>query len=163
SIGAYATQWREMAWRKQTRDMKMLMLAVHNYNDTNGHVEAAVRDADGKPLLSWRVHLLPYLEQDNLYRQFKLNEPWDSEKNKKLIPLMPKIFEIPGIVAKPGETHCRAFVGPKAIWAFDRPFSVATVADGCSNTVVFVQAVEPTIWTKPDEMVADGKMPIKPR
>ncbi len=53
---------------------------------------AAILDKNGKPLLSWRVALLPYIEQDALYRQFKLDEPWDSEHNKKLIAQMPKIY-----------------------------------------------------------------------
>lgn len=163
AIGTYATQWREMAWMKQSNDLKQIILALHNYHDVNGKAEAAVVDKDGKPLLSWRVHLLPYMEQDNLYRQFKLDEPWDSENNKKLIPLMPKMFEIAGQPNKPGETHYRTFVGDKAVWAFNRPFNLGQVADGSSNTVVFVQAAEPTIWTKPDELIADGKIAIKPR
>ncbi|HEX3146959.1 MAG TPA: DUF1559 domain-containing protein [Gemmataceae bacterium] len=162
-VGAYATQWREMAWWKQSNDLKQMILALHNYHDTNGKAEAAVVDGDGKPLLSWRVHMLPYIEQDNLYKQFKLNEPWDSENNKKLIPMMPKMYEIAGHPAKPGETHYRTFVGAKAVWAFDRPFTLAQVVDGTSNTVVFVQAAEATIWTKPDELIADGKLAIKPR
>jgi hypothetical protein len=76
---------------------------------------------------------------------------------------MPKIFEIDGVPAKAGHTHYRSFVGPKGVWDFNRPTTVATIADGSSNTVVFVQAAEPTIWTKPDELPADGKLPIKPR
>jgi Protein of unknown function (DUF1559) len=163
AMGTYASQWRETAWRKQSNDLKQMMLAIHNINDVYGKADAAILDKEGKPLLSWRVHMLPYIEQDNLYRQFKLDEPWDSENNKKLIPLMPKMYEIAGVPAKPGETHYRTFVGAKAVWALDRPFNVATVPDGSSNTVVLVQAVEPTIWTKPDEMVADGKIAIKPR
>jgi hypothetical protein len=162
-LGGLATQWRTFALARQSNDLKQLMLAVHNYHDTNGKADVAVKDADGKPLLSWRVQLLPYIEQDNLYRQFHLNEPWDSDHNKKLIEKMPKIFEIDGVTAKPGETHYRTFVGEKAVWAFDRPFTIQGIVDGTSNTVVFVQAAEPTIWTKPDELVADGKAAIKPR
>ena len=163
TLGGMATHWRTMALARQSNDLKQIILALHNYNDTNGKAEVASRDADGKPLLSWRVHFLPYIEQDNLYRQFKLDEPWDSENNKKLIDKMPKIFEIDGVTAKPGETHYRTFVGDKAVWAYDRPLNIAGIADGSSNTVVFVQAAEPTIWTKPDELVADGKVAIKPR
>ena len=71
------------------------MLALHNYHDAHGHFPADVRDKDGKPLLSWRVQILPYLEQERLYKQFKLDEPWDSEHNKKLIDKMPKTLRSP--------------------------------------------------------------------
>ena len=56
---------------------------------------AAIVDKKGKKLLSWRVQILPYIEQDNLYKQFKLDEPWDSEHNKKLIRQMPRIYMLP--------------------------------------------------------------------
>ena len=76
--------------------LKQIGLAMHNYLDANGHFPTPFSvDKQKKPLLSWRVHLLPYLEQQNLYRQFRLDEPWDSEHNKKLIKLMPKIFQCP--------------------------------------------------------------------
>ncbi len=79
--------------------MKQFGLALHNYYDTNHCLPPApLVDAKGKPLLSWRVAILPFLEQDNLYRQFKLDEPWDSEHNKKLISKMPKIYQ--GLNAK---------------------------------------------------------------
>ena len=60
--------------------------------------------------------ILPYIEQDNLYKQFKLDEPWDSEHNKKLIDKMPKVYALPNNLSKPGLTHYRVFVGNGAIW-----------------------------------------------
>jgi hypothetical protein len=163
TVGGFATQWRHMALARQSNDLKQIILALHNYHDTFNKADLAIKDADGKPLLSWRVAFLPYIEQDNLYKQFKLDEPWDSENNKKLIDKMPKIYEIEGVAKKPGETHYRTFMGEKAVWAFDRPLNIGQIPDGSSNTVVFVQAAEPTIWTKPDELVADGKAAIKSR
>src|SRR5262245_18888701 len=61
------------------------LTAIHNYEANYGYLPADIRGADGKPLLSWRVALLPYLEQDGLYRRFQLNEPWDSEHNLKVL------------------------------------------------------------------------------
>src|SRR5262249_54155708 len=72
-------------------NLKQIALAMHNYNDAyNGKLPAhAIYSKDGKkPLLSWRVAILPFIEQDNLYQQFHLDEPWDSEHNKKLIPML---------------------------------------------------------------------------
>src|SRR5262249_2456674 len=87
-------QARDAADRMQsTNKLKQIGLALHNYHDTHrGFPAWASHDKQNKPLLSWRVHLLPYLEQNALYKEFHLNEPWDSEHNKKLIARMPKIF-----------------------------------------------------------------------
>src|SRR4051794_14898536 len=74
---------------KSQNNLKQIALAFHNYESANGFSPADISDKDGKPILSWRVAILPYIEEDALPRQFKLDEPWDSENNKKLIEKMP--------------------------------------------------------------------------
>lgn len=88
---------RESAQLTQSmNNMKQMALAVHISYDEKQHLPMqASLDADGKPLLSWRVHILPYIEQKELYDQFHLDEPWDSEHNKTLISKMPAIYESP--------------------------------------------------------------------
>jgi prepilin-type processing-associated H-X9-DG protein len=143
---------------KSSNNLKQFALGVHNYHDTNGNVPAAICDNTGKPLLSWRVAILPYIEQDNLYKQFKLDEPWDSENNKALIAQMPKIFELPGAPAKPGQTHYRVFVGKQASFkSYADAATIAGITDGTSNTWMIVEAAEAVTWTKPDELEYDGK------
>ncbi|MCP2784480.1 DUF1559 domain-containing protein, partial [Salmonella enterica subsp. enterica serovar Typhimurium] len=71
------------------------------YKGGSTHLQPG-KNEENKPYLSWRVALLPYLEHDHVYKQFKLDEPWDSEHNKKLIPLMPKCYKVPG-APDPGE------------------------------------------------------------
>ncbi|HMC64014.1 MAG TPA: DUF1559 domain-containing protein, partial [Gemmataceae bacterium] len=67
-----------------TKNLRLLGIAMHNYHDSIGHLPpAALRDKKGKPLLSWRVALLPYVEEEKLYKEFRLDEPWDSTHNKK--------------------------------------------------------------------------------
>src|SRR5262249_30142494 len=79
---------------RSANNLKQIGLAMHNYHDVNGAFPpAAVCDKTGKPMLSWRVLILPYIEQDALYKEFKLDEPWDSEHNKKLLAKMPKVYE----------------------------------------------------------------------
>jgi prepilin-type processing-associated H-X9-DG protein len=144
---------------KSSNNLKQFALAIHNYHDVNNSVPVAICDNTGKPLLSWRVAILPYVEQDNLYKQFKLDEPWDSENNKKLIEKMPKIFELPGAPAKPGQTHYRTFVGQQASWKTyaDQVKIPASIPDGMSQTWMIVEAEEAVTWTKPDELAYDGK------
>ncbi len=85
---------RGAASRTQSQNnLKQIGLAMHNYHATNNMLPPhATYDKNGKPLLSWRVFILPYIEQQDLYKQFHLDEPWDSEHNKKLLAKMPVIY-----------------------------------------------------------------------
>src|SRR5262249_20124770 len=81
---------------KSQNNLKQLALAMHTYASSSGYLPRhAIYSKDGKPLLSWRVAVLPYLEQVPLYRKFKLDEPWDSPHNKALLKYMPPSFISP--------------------------------------------------------------------
>jgi len=149
-----------------TNNLKQIALALHNYEHANGTLPPAglTPPGDGKPLLSWRVALLPYLEQDALHKEFKFDEPWDGPHNRKLVARMPAIYRTPG-VANPeaGTTHYRVFAGPRT--AFEpRPdgkgVRFGEIHDGTSNTAMVVEASEGTIWTKPDELPFDPAKPL---
>src|SRR5215208_5386317 len=73
-------------------NLKQIALAFHNHHDANGRLPGNICDKNGKALLSWRVQILPYLEEDKLYFEFKLDEAWDSDHNKKLIEKLPKTY-----------------------------------------------------------------------
>src|SRR5205823_5177427 len=85
---------------------QQILIAFHNYNDATGALPAhALYSKDGKPLLSWRVALLPYVGEEALYKQFKLDEAWDSPHNKRLIDRIPKVYRSPKIKdPRPGLT-----------------------------------------------------------
>ncbi len=116
---------------------------------------------EGQPLLSWRVHLLPYIEQSKLYEQFHLDEPWDSEHNKKLISQMPETYADPDsalrAVNRAGKTTYVAPVAAETIFPGNVPLTFKDVTDGLSNTIMFVE-VNPeraVVWTKPDDWQVD--------
>jgi hypothetical protein len=98
--------------QRSLNNLKQILLAFHNYHDAYGYFPSDIRGKDGKPLLSWRVAILPFIEQDALYRAFKLDEPWDSEHNLKLLAQMPNVYRV-GIEPK-GATHTyyQGFAGP---------------------------------------------------
>ncbi len=144
---------REAAHRAQcTGNLKHIAMALINYESAfGGFPKPAITGKDGKPLLSWRVAILPYIEQQELYNKFKLDEPWDSPHNKPLIGEMPPPYLCPSRVAFERGTTCyRAFVGKGAILERDRETRVADVTDGLSNTIIVVEADEAVPWTRPD-------------
>ena len=155
---------REAAQRTQgNNNLRQIAIALHNYHGTyNKLPPAGICDKTGKPLLSWRVAILPYIEEDVLYKKFKLDEPWNSPNNKKLIPLMPKPYEIPGDGnGKPGETHCRVFVGGGALFDLDKGIRLAQiVTDGTSNTIMLVETVDAVTWTAPNDIEYGPKVPL---
>jgi hypothetical protein len=141
-------------------NLKRLGLAIHNFLDVNGTFPFDQRPEGLKihPNLSWRVALLPYFEEDELFRQFKLDEPWDSEHNKKLIPKMPKIYAPPeGIKAEKGHTFIRTFSGKETFGSIK---TIPQVTDGTSKTFLLAEGGEAVIWTKPDELVYDANKPL---
>lgn len=140
--------------------LKQLALAMHNYHDVNKHFPpAAIRDAQGRPLLSWRVMLLPYLDQNDLYQQFHLDEPWDSEHNKSLIAKMPDVYAPSSAqLREQGKTTYLAPVGKQTIFGSKEGVPIRDITDGTSNTILIVDADagQAVVWTKPDDLNVDG-------
>ncbi len=146
-------------------NLKMLGLALHNHHDATGAFPAvASHDKQAKPLLSWRVHILPYVEQEALYREFRLDEPWDSAHNKQLIGKMPAIFRGPTSKAAQGMTTLVAPVSPTAIFAGGpKGVQVNDITDGTSNTILLIDVddAHAVPWTKPDDWKLDAAQPHK--
>ncbi|WP_254508759.1 DUF1559 family PulG-like putative transporter [Anatilimnocola floriformis] len=145
-------------------NLKQIALAMHNYADANGKFPgAASLSKDGKPLLSWRVHILPFVEQEALFKEFHLDEPWDSEHNRKLIPFMPEIYLDPvhPEIAVVGKTIYAVPVGEKSAFSVPGGIKFASIVDGTSNTIMTVTlpAESAVIWTKPDDWNFDPKDP----
>jgi prepilin-type processing-associated H-X9-DG protein len=140
---------------KSANSLKQIALAFHNYESVNGKMATNQLAKDGKPGLSWRVQVLPYIEQEYLYKQFKLDEPWDSEDNKKLIERIPAIFVPVRGRAEKGYTFYQTFTG-KHGWMNPGATLPGTFLDGTSNTFLAAEAAKPVIWTKPDDLEFDG-------
>jgi hypothetical protein len=141
-------------WQDSANNLKQIGLAIHSFHDATGSFPNNTRQND-KPLLSWRVQILPYLGEQDLYKQFNLAEPWDSEANKKFIEKMPKVLAPIRVKGKAGETYYRGFEGPGAVFEKGLNIRIASITDGTSNTALVVEAGEPVVWTKPDDLPFD--------
>ena len=142
-------------------NLNRLGLAFHEYHSSNGRLPAPAKTrADGSPLLSWRVALLPHLGYQELYDRFHLDEPWDSPHNRTLLAEMPAELACPGAsVPHDGQTGYMVVVGPKmtvnrANTPFDasRGVELREITDGTSNTVLVVETDALVPWTKPDDL-----------
>jgi hypothetical protein len=191
-----AQQERKAARRRSVKNLKDLALAFHNHHETYNQYPPAMsvgwpcmpppnnQQRRPQPFLSWRVLILPFLEQQELYNQFKLDEPWDSEHNKKLLVKMPKIYApVRSTTPEAGMTYYQVFVTSEQDFVSGispTPFLPAAtlpvppnphgpylggmrmpmIFDGTSNTFLIVEGGEPVPWTKPADLEYNTKKPL---
>jgi hypothetical protein len=177
------------ARRTAVANFHKVVLGLHAHHDAMGFFPAGVVGPDKSLGLSWRVAVLPFVGEEALYKEFKLNEPWDSDHNKTLLGKMPAVFASAGKAAEKGHTFVRTTTGPGGVLRTvpagppakgkpevppkvevnpsSQPGQIAfgpkltNVVDGLSNTILFVEAGEAVPWTKPDELFLPS--PIDPK
>lgn len=144
---------------------KQIALGFFNAADRNKNVlPLAIVDADGRPLLSWRVALLPFIGHEQLYREFHLDEPWDSPHNLTLLPRMPEIYACPSSPIPPAEGITPYVAAAGADMFFDAPVPIpgtpmigvplSAIHDGTSHTILVIELGWNTgvPWTSPREL-----------
>jgi RNA polymerase sigma factor (sigma-70 family) len=145
----------QKARRQSIHNLQVLSLAMHNAISAinQGRFPAAAISKDNKPLLSWRVALLPYLGEKSLYKKFHLDEPWNSPHNKVLLDQMPDVY---APVLRKDEaqtsTYYQVFVGHSALFGDDKGTLYEDVTDEKSSTLMIVEAAIPVPWTKPEDL-----------
>jgi hypothetical protein len=102
---------------------------------------------------SWRVLILPWLEQKEIYDRYRLDEPWDGPNNRKLHDLVVSAYVCP---SHPGQGHSTAYmavVGPETIWHGADPVRLEAVVDGADRTIHLVEVKSPSIhWMEPGDL-----------
>ena len=141
-------------------NLKQIALAMHNYESAYGHLPAAVvMGPDGKTPHSWRVEILPFIEQNELFKAYKMDEPWDSPNNKKVLEKMPRVFN-----ATPNQPSIMSSYyvlnGKDTLFPGELGVKLADVTDGLSNTIMAVEAKPSIPWTKPADLEYDPKKPL---
>ncbi|MBM4071662.1 MAG: DUF1559 domain-containing protein [Planctomycetes bacterium] len=156
--------------RLQTiNDLRQMGLAMLFFHDTHGK---GLPPADGEPHasapnlkgLSWRAHLLPFMEGQKTYQMLLKDDksamPWDRPelKKEKVYPFVPSV---PGKAREPWHTYYRVFTGPGTAFESKKELKLkADFPDGLSQTILIVEAGEPVPWPKPEELVYDPKKPL---
>jgi hypothetical protein len=178
----YDEQARIAATQSQeANNLKFIGLGLENLERVHNALPQAVayRDRNGNAGLSWRVAILPYIDQEPLYRRFKLDEPWDSPHNKALLSAMPDTFLRPNQQDSPGGlTHYLAVTGQGSAFDQNHPtirqrgrmppptlqlgLNITDIDAGTSNTIFVVTAAKAVPWTKPEDFDSNAG-PIVPR
>jgi hypothetical protein len=141
-----------------TRNLKQISLAVANYHQTHGSFPPAyVADQDGKPMHSWRVLILPFLEQQELYNAYNFAEPWDGPNSRKLVGKIGNIFLRSGLDSD--QIHTTSFVavvGPRTVWTGSKPTALKDLGDGSHDTLLVVKVPDGHfLWMEPRDLEFD--------
>ena len=147
-----------------SNNMKQIALAMHNHHDSMGEMPRDITDKDGKAILSWRVHLLPFMEQTPLWKQLDLTKSWDDPANSKFVELMPDVYKFPSREpTEKGFTYFQSFTAPKLVKASNpfmvpgRKLEIVKISDGTSNTLFIVDGETAVNWLKPGDLPYDPK------
>jgi prepilin-type processing-associated H-X9-DG protein len=155
---------REAARRAQcSNNVRQIVLALHNYHDVfQTFPPAVVTDANGNPLYSGRVLLLPYLEQKPLYDQFDLTQAWDSPRNLPISQTKIATFSDPSALnAPPGQTDYLFVTGKGTVFEGTQARALPSIADGASNTLVVLEVHKSGInWAEPKDVDISAPMAL---
>ncbi|MFP6618049.1 MAG: DUF1559 domain-containing protein [Pirellulaceae bacterium] len=162
-----AVQAARTAARKMSsaNNLKQIGIALHNYHETYKQLPVGespgIKYKDGKQLLSWRVHILPFVEQESLYTQFHLDEPWDSPHNIQLLDSIPPVYVSP-LHPLENRTVYVAPMGPNTVLGSGKRVRFADVLDGLSQVIAVIEAgsEQAVPWTRPDDLPIDSRNPI---
>lgn len=138
--------------------LKQILIALHAYNAVYDRLPpAVVTDADGKPLYSGRVLLLPFLEDDSLYKRFDKSKAWNSPENLPLAQREVSVFQSPKHRAKGGSYHFVFVSGTGTAFDGVKSIRLAEVVDGLSETLLVVETKQgPSSWAEPIDWNANS-------
>ena len=147
---------------ESSNNLRQIGLAFHNFESAYRTLPAASGlDNDGKPMLSWRVALLPFLDEAALYEEFHLDEPWDSEHNITLLERMPAVFRHPSKKTQPGYTVFQVPLSDESLLRQTEATKFGDITDGLSNTILALEtSAEAAVpWTAPQDYQIDNDNP----
>jgi prepilin-type processing-associated H-X9-DG protein len=139
-------------------NLRSIALALQQYEATFGCFPPPyIADASGKPMHSWRVLILPYLDLGSLHKQYNFNEPWDGPNNRKLHDAVLPIYSCPSRSKNQSATDTSyvVIVGNETMWPGTKRISLTTIAagDGASKTIMLAEVHDSGIhWMEPRDL-----------
>jgi hypothetical protein len=156
---------RILTENQEMNALRRIAIAMQAYEGEHGHFPSAVvTDRTGRPLYSWRVALLPYLDEKEMYERFHIDESWDSEHNRRFVDQMPAVYKSPVVDLPAGHTRFLVLRGEETVFpGGEQKLGVRDIPDGTSNTVMAVTASPDAAvpWTKPQDIAFDSKNPTQ--
>jgi len=157
------SQARMAAQRMQSNNnLKMIALGLHNYHDTYGTFPPSyIPDENGKPMHSWRVLILPFVESSHIYDQYDFSQPWDSPANMKACEMMPFVYQSPALGADDmaSRTTYVAISGPNTVLGTDQAKKLSEITAGTANVMMVVEDTSnPVPWNKPVDISPQALM-----
>jgi len=153
-----------------SNNLKHIGLAMHNHEDTMTHLPSPVvqpplappvPESEWGSRLSWRVEMLPYIEEGAVYNQMNLGQPWDSAQNKPFATQQIRTYSDPDTKTDP-DTRYRVFYGPGTAFPLTEPLRLSEIRDGLSNTIFVVESGQKVTWTRFAEIKFDPNNPPDP-
>ncbi len=145
-------------------NLKHIMLALHNYHDAyKCFPPACIADEEGRPMHSWRVLILPYIEEQALYAAYNFNEPWNGPNNRKLAAMMPREYRCTHADVGSPMTSYVAVTGPGTLWPGNKVLREADVRDGTANTIMCVEVADSDFnWMEPRDVTLEELLSADP-
>jgi hypothetical protein len=143
-------------------NMKQISLAIMNYEAKRGHFPPAyIADENGKPMHSWRVLILPFLGQEELYKLYDFSEPWNGPHNSQLTKKCPDVFQCPAAHNRnPSAINYVAVVGEATAWPGKKEVRLEDIKDGWPETIMLVEVADSDInWLEPRDITFDEAIP----
>jgi hypothetical protein len=142
-------------------NFKNIGMAIHRYLEHHGTFPPAfVADQDGQPAHSWRVLILPFLNQHALYDKYRFDEPWNGPNNSQLAELMPSFYRCPSFAATESNAHhtnYMAIVTPDSVISGATPVGINAITDSQSSTILVTESDARTVhWMSPDDLAMNN-------
>jgi len=150
-INRWWHQWKYAESRTTCKqNLKAIGVALHAYHHSNGHFPAAY--SSSQPPHSWRVALLPWIDEQTLFERYIVAEAWNEGTNSQLLSMRPAVYACPE-VSGPSQTSYQAAVSLRSPWPYDTPTRFGDFTDGTSNTLMLFDVHDPEVeWTQPNDL-----------
>ena len=153
----FESNYRAMIRTDAANNLRQVTMSMHNFASAHGHFPSPVMVSDAGKKYSWRIAILPYVGEQDLYDQYRFDEEWNSPHNSKVTAKMPDFFRSNSEDKESTNTSWFLLNGAEGIYGGEKPGRFESIRDGTSNTIVAVEADRAVHWAEPVDIDVDQK------